>query len=198
MRWKTVLAAFLLLVVALVVGVYLFVSTYDYDKLIPGLVKSVKESTGRDLVAAGHASFKIGLTPEFTLRNVSFQNAPWGSRSDLATAKEFAVKLALLPLLRDEFAIKETALLEPDFLLERSPSGKWNLDFGTEEEPAEGVARAFDNLRSPSAEVLASSSRAPLTAGRSRLKELPGFSVISCGVGRHGLPTSRRRPAGQR
>ena len=147
MRWKTVLVAFVVLVVALVVGVYLFVSTYDYDKLIPGLVKSVKESTGRDLVAAGHASFKIGLTPEFTLRNVSFQNAPWGSRPDLATAKEFTVKLALLPLLRDEFAIKETALLEPDFLLERSPSGKWNLDFGTEEEPAEGVARAFDNLQ---------------------------------------------------
>jgi uncharacterized protein involved in outer membrane biogenesis len=147
MRWKAVLVGLLVLVVAVVVGLYVVVSTYDYDKVIPGLVKSVKESTGRDLVAAGHASFKIGLTPEFTLRDVSFQNAPWGSRPDLARAKEFTVKLALLPLLRGEFDIKETALAEPDVLIELSPAGQWNLDFGTAEEPAEGVARAFDDLQ---------------------------------------------------
>ncbi|HVO83185.1 MAG TPA: AsmA family protein [Syntrophobacteria bacterium] len=146
MRWKTVLAAFLLVVVALAVGVYLYLSTYDYDKLVPGLVKLVKESTGRELGVAGHASFKIALVPEFILRDVSFQNAPWGSRPDLATAKEFTVKLALLPLLRGEFEIRETALVDPDFLIERSPAGRWNLDFDTAEEPAEGVARAFDNL----------------------------------------------------
>jgi uncharacterized protein involved in outer membrane biogenesis len=147
MRWKTVLAASLVLVVALVGGVYLFLLTYDYDKLVPGLVKLVKESTGRELRVAGHASFKIGLTPAFILRDVTFQNAPWGSGPNLATAKEFTVKLAVLPLLLGEFHIEETALVEPEFLLERSPSGKWNLDFGTEEEPAEGVARAFDNLQ---------------------------------------------------
>lgn len=146
MRWKAVLGGLLVLVVVVIVGLYVAVSTYDYDKLIPGLAKSVKESTGRDLVVTGHASFKIGLTPEFTLRDVSFQNAPWGSRSDLARAKEFTVKLALLPLVLGEFEIKETALAEPDILIELSPSGTWNLDFGTEEEPAEGVARAFDNL----------------------------------------------------
>jgi uncharacterized protein involved in outer membrane biogenesis len=147
MRWKAVLVGLLLLVVAVVVGLYVVVSTYDYDQLIPGLMKSVKESTGRELVAAGHASFKIGLTPEFTLRDVSFQNALWGSRPDLARAKEFTVKLALLPLLRGEFDIKETVLAEPDVLIELSPAGQWNLDFGTAEEPAEGVARAFDDLQ---------------------------------------------------
>ena len=146
MRWKTVLVTLLALVVALVVGVYLFLLTYDYDKLAPGLAKLVKESTGRELRVAGHVSFRIGLKPEFILRDVSFQNAPWGSGPDLATAKEFMLKFALLPLLLGEFQIKETALVEPDFLLERNASGKWNLDFGTEEEPAEGVARAFDNL----------------------------------------------------
>jgi uncharacterized protein involved in outer membrane biogenesis len=146
MRWKTVLVALLGLTVALVVGVYLFISAYDYDKLVPWLTKFVKESTGRELKVAGHVSFKIGLVPAFILRDVSFQNAPWGSGPDLATAKEFTLKLALLPLFRGNFHIKEIALVEPDFLLERSPSGKWNLDFGTEEEPAEGVARAFDDL----------------------------------------------------
>jgi len=181
MRWKAVLAGLLVLVVALVVGAYLFVSTYDYDKLIPGLVKSVKESTGRELVAAGHASFKIGLRPEFTLRDVSFQNAPWGSRPDLATAKEFTLKLALLPLLRGEFDIEETTLTEPDFLVELSPSGKWNLDFGTEEEPAEGVAQAFDNLRISQALLTYKDLRTgkALTVRLDRLRSLP-------------LPLSRR------
>jgi uncharacterized protein involved in outer membrane biogenesis len=146
MRWKTALVVFLALVVALVVGVYLVVSTYDYDKLVPWLTKFVKESTGRELTVAGHVSVKIGLTPELSLRDVSFQNAPWGSRPDLATAKKFTLKLALLALLWGDFDIKGITLVEPDFLLERSPSGKWNLDFGTEEEPAEGVARAFDDL----------------------------------------------------
>jgi uncharacterized protein involved in outer membrane biogenesis len=147
MRWKIVLAVFLALILALSVGVYLVVSTYDYDKLVPRIAKSVKESTGRELTVAGHVSVKIGLRPELTLRDVSFQNAPWGSRPDLATAEEFTLKLALLPLLRGEFAVRGIILVEPDFLLERSPSGKWNLDFGTEEEPAEAVAQAFDNVQ---------------------------------------------------
>jgi uncharacterized protein involved in outer membrane biogenesis len=175
MRWKTVLAAFLVLVVALVVGLYLAVSLYDYNKLVPWFTKFVKESTGRELTIAGHVSFRIGLRPEFNLRDVSFQNAPWGSRPDLATAKEFCLKLALLPLLLGEFHIKEIALVEPDFLLERSPSGQWNLDFGTEEEPAEGVARAFDNLQISQGLLTYKDSRIgkAVTVRVDRLRSLP-------------------------
>jgi flagellar biosynthesis/type III secretory pathway M-ring protein FliF/YscJ len=39
MRWKAVLAGVVALVVVLMVGLYVVVSTYDYDKLIPGLFK---------------------------------------------------------------------------------------------------------------------------------------------------------------
>ncbi|HYR03282.1 MAG TPA: AsmA family protein, partial [Syntrophobacteria bacterium] len=175
MRWRTALTAFLVLVVTLVVGVYLFLSTYDYDKLVPWLTKVVKKSTGRELRVAGHVSVRIGLRPEFTLRDVSFQNAPWGSGPDLATAKEFTLKLALLPLFEGEFHIKEIALAEPDFLLERSPSGQWNLDFGTEEEPAEGVARAFDNLQISQGRLTYRNLRTgeAVTAAIDRLRSLP-------------------------
>jgi uncharacterized protein involved in outer membrane biogenesis len=63
MRWKTVIVVALVFAVALLAGLSVFVGTYDYDKLIPGIVHAAKESTGRELVVSGQARFKTGLYP---------------------------------------------------------------------------------------------------------------------------------------
>jgi uncharacterized protein involved in outer membrane biogenesis len=63
MRWTTVIVVVLVFTVALLAGLSVFVATYNYDKLIPGIVHTVKESTGRELVVNGHARFKTGLYP---------------------------------------------------------------------------------------------------------------------------------------
>ncbi len=147
MRWKTAVVVALVLIVALFVGLYVVIATYDYDKLIPGIVQSAKESTGRDLVVSGHARLKIGFSPEFVLRDVTFQNASWGSRPDMARAEELGLKLALWPLLRGDFEVTGIVLHGPDVLVEVDRSGRSNLDFETREKTsAEGVAKAVDDL----------------------------------------------------
>jgi len=148
MRWKTAVVVSLVLIVALFVGLYLVIATYDYDKLIPGIVKSAKEGTGRELVVSGHARFKIGLSPEFILRDVTFQNASWGSRPDMARAEELGLQLALWPLLRGDFEVTGIVLNRPDIMVEVDRSGRSNLNFETEEKTsAEGVAKAVDDLQ---------------------------------------------------
>jgi uncharacterized protein involved in outer membrane biogenesis len=148
MRWKTVIVIALVLTVALAMGLYVVVSTYDYDKLIRGLVKLAKESTGRELVVKGHATFKIGISPELVFHDVSFQNASWGSRPEMARAKEVGFKLALWPLLRGDFEVTGIMVDAPDILVEVDRAGRSNLNFATEEKTSpEAAARALDALQ---------------------------------------------------
>jgi uncharacterized protein involved in outer membrane biogenesis len=148
MRWKTAVVVALVLVLALFAGLYALVATYDYDKLTRGLVRLAKESTGRELVVSGHAKFKIGLSPEIIFRDVTFQNASWGSRPDMARAKELGFKLALWPLLRGDFEVTGIILGAPDILVEVDRSGRSNLHFESEEKMStEAAARALDALQ---------------------------------------------------
>jgi uncharacterized protein involved in outer membrane biogenesis len=176
MRWKTAVVVSLALVVALFVGLYALVATYDYDKLTRGLVKLAKESTGRELVVSGYAKFKIGLSPEIIFRDVTFQNASWGSRPDMARAKELGLKLALWPLLRGDFEVTGIILEAPDILVEVDRSGRSNLHFETEEKMSpEAAARALDALQISNGLLTYKDQRSgkTFTVRADRLRSLP-------------------------
>ena len=49
MRWKWILMIGAFLTIALMVTVYVFVATYDYNKLKPRIARMVKDATGRKL-----------------------------------------------------------------------------------------------------------------------------------------------------
>src|SRR6201984_106396 len=99
MRLRTILIAVAVLVVALVVTAVAVVMSIDFNQY-KGLVASqVKAATGRDLVIGGNFKLALSLTPSVTVDNVTFANAPGGSRPTMASFKHLAVKMELMPLL---------------------------------------------------------------------------------------------------
>ena len=93
------------------------------------------EATGRELIMKGDIKIQLGFAPGLSIENVSFQNAPWGSRPELAKIKRFETQVALLPLIKGIIEIKRFILIAPDIFIETDTSGKLNLDFQTAETP---------------------------------------------------------------
>jgi AsmA family protein len=136
MRWlKWVIIGVLGLIVVLVVTVYIVLSRYNFNDLKPQITQAAKDATGRELKLGGDIQLKIGMTPALAVDNVSFQNAPWGSRPELAKIKRFEVQVELIPLLSGNIGIKRLILIEPDILIESDKTGKSNLAFETAKKP---------------------------------------------------------------
>ncbi len=128
---KHIIAAAVLLIVVLVIVAYAIVSRYDYNSLKPRIETAVMEATGRKLTLAGDITLDFGFTPVLVINDVSFENAGWGSREDLARIKRFEVEVALMPLLGRSIEVKRLILVEPDILVETDKRGRSNLDFDT-------------------------------------------------------------------
>jgi uncharacterized protein involved in outer membrane biogenesis len=108
---------------------YLVLSSYDFNSLKPEISKAVKDATGRELVIGGDIDLKISLTPALIVEDISFANAEWGSRPQMARIKRAEVEVSLLPLLYGELELNRLILLEPDILLETDKDGRSNLAF---------------------------------------------------------------------
>ena len=129
MRWKWVAGLIGLLIVVLIGVLYVIVITYDFNKFKPKIIQAVRDATGRELTLAGDFKVHFGLSPHASVEGVSFQNAPWGSRPEMARIKELEIQISLLPLIRGEVEFKRLILKEPDILIETDPTGKSNLEF---------------------------------------------------------------------
>jgi uncharacterized protein involved in outer membrane biogenesis len=123
----------LLVIVVMVISVYVILSRFDLNELKPHISKAVLESTGRELTINGDINLDIGFTPILVLTDISFQNAPWGSRPEMAKLKRFEIQVAILPLIRGNIEIKRFILIEPDILVETNKHGDLNLVFETPE-----------------------------------------------------------------
>jgi uncharacterized protein involved in outer membrane biogenesis len=131
MRWKWILGIIVFLIVAVTVTIYAILSSYDFNKLKPQIVRMVKDTTGRELFLGGDIEIKIGLTPTLVIEDVSFQNVSWGSRPEMAKIRRLELKLAVLPLFRRIILFKRLILIDPDILIETNGAGKSNLEFET-------------------------------------------------------------------
>ncbi|MFC1811474.1 AsmA family protein [Thermodesulfobacteriota bacterium] len=136
MRWKWILGAAALLFLSVIVAVFVILSRYDFNDLKPQITRAAKEATGRELTLSGDIDLKIGLTPKLLVENVSFQNAPWGSRPEMAKVRRVEVQVALLPLIHKNIEIKRLVLVEPDIIIETDKNGRTNLEFKTQEKDA--------------------------------------------------------------
>ncbi len=125
------------IIVVAVAGIYLVLTGYDFNSLKPRVASAVKEATGRTLNIGGDIELSPGMTPSLTVSDVSFENASWGSRPNLANIKRIEVQVALLPLLEKNIEIKKFILVEPNILVETDKSGKLNVVFDKPAAPAE-------------------------------------------------------------
>ena len=135
MRWKWILGVIGLVIVGLFVILYVIAVTYDFNKLKPKITQAVREATGRELTLGGDFKLAFGFSPSISVEAVSFQNAPWGSRPEMAKMKRLEIQVALFPLIHRKIQFKRLILVEPDILVETDRSGKTNLEFKTAEKP---------------------------------------------------------------
>jgi len=129
-RWlKFTLAAVAGVCVAAVLGIVVLAYTIDLGKYAKLATDEVKAATGRELRIRGKLDIKLFPRLALVAEDVSFANAPWGSRPDMARVKRLEGSVALLPLLRKQVEITRLVLVEPDVLLETDAKGVGNWVF---------------------------------------------------------------------
>lgn len=141
MRFRNVLIALAVLLVALVAGAVIYLKSIDVNQYRSTIAEAAKAATGRKLTLGGPLSLELGWTgPAVVAERVSFANAPWGSRPEMARLERLEAQVALLPLLRGEIRLSRLVLVKPDILLETGPKGQANWKFGEEGGGGEGGA----------------------------------------------------------
>jgi hypothetical protein len=128
-RWKWILGIAAILVLSSTFALLVILSNLDFNRLKPFLVQVVKQETGRNLEIRGAMDLKLGLRPSLVMDDVLFQNAPGRATPEMVKIKRLEAQVLLLPLLHREIQIIRFVLLEPEVLLEKDDSGKWNFEF---------------------------------------------------------------------
>jgi AsmA family protein len=137
-KWVWVLVGAAALLLLSLSAVIILATAYDYNKFKPQVAAAVLELTGRKLTIQGDIRLKIGLNPTLAVADVALQNAPWGSRAQMATVKRLEVKAALLPLLQGAIRIDRLLVDEAEVLIEINPNGRSNFAFTpAERKPAD-------------------------------------------------------------
>ena len=129
MRWKWITGIGVILIIALMVTVYVFLDSYDYNKLKPRIARMVKDATGRELNLGGEVDLAIGFSPALVVTDVTFTNAPWGSQPQMIKVEKLEAQVLLLPLLFRDVQLKRIGLVGVDVLLETDPNGQGNWNF---------------------------------------------------------------------
>ena len=141
MPWRLIIKGALFLIGVSTFLAYLIVSSYQFNELKPRISRVVRELTGRELALRGNIQLKIGFRPALTVEDAHLENVSWGSRPELVKIKRLELQVALLPLIRGDIEVRRFILVEPDILLERDKSGKWNIGFKREKGEADAGAK---------------------------------------------------------
>ncbi|MDZ7712373.1 MAG: AsmA family protein [Rhodovibrio sp.] len=129
-RLKWIAGGLVVLVVAVLVAGYVALASLDLESYRGEIERRAEDATGRELKVTGAMSLSVGLSPAVQVAGVSFANADWGSRAEMATIERFEVEVALLPLLTGEVRVSRLVLVKPDILLEIGPDGQGNWALG--------------------------------------------------------------------
>ena len=130
-RWvKLALAGVAAFFALAIIGLIILVNAIDLKPYAKLAIEQVKVATGRELRISGDMKVKIFPHIAIVAEGVSFGNAPWGARRELATIKRLEAEVALLSLLGGEIDIVRLVAVEPDVLLETDAKGVGNWVFG--------------------------------------------------------------------
>lgn len=129
MRARSILLSLGGLVATAVVAGVVVLKSIDVNRYRGFIADEAEKATGRKLVIAGDLGLSISLSPSVVAQDVSFANAAWGSRPQMAKMKRFEAEVALLPLLSGQVKVERLILIEPDILLETDAKGRGNWEF---------------------------------------------------------------------
>ncbi|WP_144299887.1 AsmA family protein, partial [Elioraea rosea] len=159
MRLRTVLIAAGVVVALPVIGIGIFAATFDANAYKPRIAQAVKDGTGRELALNGPIGLKLGLTPALRVEDVTFANAPWGSRPDMARFEALEVEVAVFPLISGNVEINRVVLIRPNILLETDAQGRGNWEVAAPQAAAQPAPQ-------PGAPAPAQPQAQPQQAGR--------------------------------
>src|SRR5271154_387882 len=131
MRLRTIVIGVVVLFVALIATGVAILMAIDFNQYKGQIADAGKAATGRELTIAGNFKLGLSLTPSVSVDDVSFANAPGGSRPNMLTLKHLAVQMELLPLLSRQIKVDSLVLNSADILLETDAKGQGNWVFGT-------------------------------------------------------------------
>ena len=129
MGWKKFVTISIVAIVILIAAVYVYLNTYDYNKIRPLVARMVEDATGRKLSLGGDINFKFGFAPEVVVTDVALANVSWGSQPQMIEIEKLQAQVRLLPLLFKDLDIKYIRLVGVKVLLETGPDSQGNWDF---------------------------------------------------------------------
>lgn len=137
MRLRTILIVLAVLVIGGIAAGVIYVSTLDFNQYRGLIAEQAKAATGRDLAIKGELKLSLGFTPAVAVDDVTFANASWGSRPEMANVKRFEAQVELLPLITGTIKVKRIVLLNADILVETDAQGRGNWVFDTGAKPTQ-------------------------------------------------------------
>jgi hypothetical protein len=144
---KIIVGLVALVAVLAVVGVVLLMRT-DFNQYRGLIAEQVELATGRKLVIAGELNLAISLTPTVEVADVTFANAPWGSRPEMLKLQRLEAEMELLPLLTGDVKVHRIVLVGADIMLETDSKGQGNWMFAKGAEPVATPAAGEGKLPS--------------------------------------------------
>ncbi|MDQ2102359.1 AsmA family protein [Azospirillum isscasi] len=135
---KKLLIAALILVGLLAAAVLFVPSVVDWNAYKAQIADKVSAATGRKVELKGDIGLSLLPAPALTVRDARLANAPGGSEEDMARLKELDVRVALGPLLGGHIQVQSIKLIDPTFLFETLPDGRFNWDLSAAGRPAGG------------------------------------------------------------
>lgn len=127
---KRILIGIVAIVVLVVGGLAVYLSTTDFSEYRSLIAQEVKAATGRSFKVNGEFGLKVfSTTPSLRMTNVTFGNAAWAKEPAMMTAKRMDAQVRLLPLLTGHVVVKRVVIHEPKILFETDAEGRgnWNL-----------------------------------------------------------------------
>jgi hypothetical protein len=138
-RWRIVLATLGVLALLAVGGSIALTRAFPPQRVAALLAEQVRAATGRDFRIGGGLSLRLLPSIAVVAEELTFGNAPWGSRPQMATIQRAAFEVAIEPLLHGQLRVLRVDIDGADVLLETDARGHANWIFG---EPDEGGAKA--------------------------------------------------------
>lgn len=141
--FKILFSTIFILFAVLIVGVFVFIKTFDLNSYKAYAEKVVQEQLGRKLSLNGEAYLGISLVPTIILEDVELANPSWAKNPQMVKVKKLDVKFAILPLLKQQIVIDKVILEEPQINLEVAQNGNASWDFPALDTPqAQPVKKA--------------------------------------------------------
>jgi AsmA family protein len=197
---KIVLMTLGALLASLLIGLAYLSTLISPAKLTQMLVLEVREATGRELTIAGPV--RLGFFPKIAVsaEQVSFSNATWAKKPQMASLEKVALEISLLPLLGSRIEVSSIQLVGLTLNLETNAKGDGNWLMGDIVSPNGTTASSSTGAAQADAKKSASDGDAAdrntvlienlnLTNGQINY-QLSGAAVSSYGISRLSLQKS--------